>query len=193
MIIRKRRLCSLHPLFKANVWRHFGLKATKIHQLLWIATIHPCFYFCFVLLSEMLRLTLMYSLYRDMYRIVTPVSGYYRTVTPVSWYVSYRDPCIGIRIVPWPLYRDMYRTVTPVSGYVSYRDPCIVICIVPWLLYRDMYRTVTPVSGYVSYHEIVGNAQVCYRYLQNFILNWQCIQKLTTILSKVNVRIYKVN
>jgi len=42
-----------------------------------MATIYQYFYFCFVLLSEMLRLTKMYSLYRDMYRIVmTPVSGY---------------------------------------------------------------------------------------------------------------------
>jgi len=29
MIIRKCRFCSLPPLFKANVWRHFGFKTTK--------------------------------------------------------------------------------------------------------------------------------------------------------------------
>ncbi|KAK7921850.1 hypothetical protein WMY93_008752 [Mugilogobius chulae] len=58
--------------------------------------------------------------YRDTYRIVTPVSDTYRIVTPVSdtyvsdvvsGYVSYRDACIG-----YVSYRDVC------IGYVSYRD-----------------------------------------------------------------------
>jgi len=54
------KIVQLPPLFKAKVWRYFGFNATKNHQLLLMATIYPCFYFCFVLLSEMLRLTLLY-------------------------------------------------------------------------------------------------------------------------------------
>jgi len=51
----KVKIVQPSPLFKANVCRHFGFKATKNHQLLLMATIYPCFYF--VLLTAMLRLT----------------------------------------------------------------------------------------------------------------------------------------
>jgi len=61
----KVKIVQPSPTVEANVLCHFGFKATKNHQLLLMVTIYPCFYFYFVLLSEMLRLTYMYSLYRD--------------------------------------------------------------------------------------------------------------------------------
>jgi len=51
------KIMQAPQLFKAKVWRHLGFKVNKNHQLLLMATIYPCFYFGFVLLSEMLRLT----------------------------------------------------------------------------------------------------------------------------------------